>query len=86
MADTEQRERDNEMITENERDRRAAAWLIEKFGAEAVAEAETARTNSASKAAKQHEQKRATDQRKLKKGRVLGIKYPPYMVARGAKL
>lgn len=29
------------MITENERDHRAAAWLIEQFGAEAVAEAET---------------------------------------------
>jgi hypothetical protein len=28
------------MITENERDKRAAAWLIEQFGAEAVAEAE----------------------------------------------
>lgn len=29
------------MITENERDRRTAAWLIETYGAEAVAEAET---------------------------------------------
>lgn len=29
------------MITENERDRRTAAWLIENYGAEAVAEAET---------------------------------------------
>ena len=29
------------MITENERDRRTAAWLIETCGAEAVAEAET---------------------------------------------
>lgn len=28
------------MITENERDRRTAAWLIECCGAEAVAEAE----------------------------------------------
>ncbi|OHR41019.1 cryptic plasmid protein A [Neisseria sp. HMSC070E12] len=28
------------MITENERDRRTAAWLIETYGAEAVAEAE----------------------------------------------
>ncbi|SUA18324.1 protein A [Neisseria gonorrhoeae] len=26
------------MITENERDRRTAAWLIETYGAEAVAE------------------------------------------------
>ena len=29
------------MIAENERDKRTAAWLIEQFGAEAVAEAET---------------------------------------------
>lgn len=29
------------MIIENERDERTAAWLIEQFGAEAVAEAET---------------------------------------------
>lgn len=29
------------MIVENERDKRAAAWLIEQYGAEAVAEAET---------------------------------------------
>lgn len=29
------------MIIENERDERAAAWLLEKFGAEALAEAET---------------------------------------------
>lgn len=29
------------MITENERDRRTAAWLIETYGAEVVAEAET---------------------------------------------
>ncbi len=29
------------MITENGRDRRTAAWLIETYGAEAVAEAET---------------------------------------------
>ncbi len=29
------------MITENERDRRTAAWLIENYGAEAVAKAET---------------------------------------------
>jgi hypothetical protein len=28
------------MITENERDKRTAAWLIEQFGAETVAEAE----------------------------------------------
>lgn len=28
------------MITENERDKRAAVWLLEQFGAEAVAEAE----------------------------------------------
>ena len=28
------------MITENERDKRAALWLLEQFGAEAVAEAE----------------------------------------------
>lgn len=29
------------MIIQNERDERTAAWLIENFGAEAVAEAET---------------------------------------------
>ena len=29
------------MIIENERDERTAAWLIEQYGAEAVAEAET---------------------------------------------
>lgn len=29
------------MIIENERDERTAAWLIETYGAEAVAEAET---------------------------------------------
>ena len=29
------------MIIQNDQDRRAVAWLIEKFGAEAVAEAET---------------------------------------------
>lgn len=29
------------MIIQNERDERVAAWLIEKFGAEAVADAET---------------------------------------------
>ncbi len=29
------------MITENERDRRTAAWLIETYGAEAVAGTET---------------------------------------------
>lgn len=29
------------MIAENERDKRTAAWLIEQFGAEAVAEAKT---------------------------------------------
>ena len=29
------------MIIQNERDERAAAWLLEKFGAEALAEAET---------------------------------------------
>ena len=29
------------MIIQNERDERAAAWLIEKFGAEAVADAES---------------------------------------------
>lgn len=29
------------MIIQNERDQRTAAWLIEQFGAEAVAEAET---------------------------------------------
>ena len=29
------------MIVENERDRRTATWLIETYGAEAVAEAET---------------------------------------------
>lgn len=29
------------MIIQNDRDRRTAAWLIEQFGAEAVAEAET---------------------------------------------
>ncbi len=28
------------MITENERDRRTAAWLIATYGAEAVAEAD----------------------------------------------
>lgn len=28
------------MIIQNDQDRRAVAWLIEKFGAEAVAEAE----------------------------------------------
>lgn len=28
------------MIAENERDKRTAAWLIEQFGAETVAEAE----------------------------------------------
>lgn len=28
------------MIIDNERDKRAAAWLLEKFGAEALAEAE----------------------------------------------
>jgi hypothetical protein len=28
------------MITQNERDKRAAVWLLEQFGAEAVAEAE----------------------------------------------
>lgn len=28
------------MIIQNERDERAAAWLLEKFGAEALAEAE----------------------------------------------
>lgn len=29
------------MIIQNERDERAAAWLLERFGAEALAEAET---------------------------------------------
>lgn len=29
------------MIIDNERDQRTATWLIEQFGAEAVAEAET---------------------------------------------
>lgn len=29
------------MISENERDKRTAEWLIETYGAEAVAEAET---------------------------------------------
>lgn len=29
------------MITDNERDRRTAAWLVETYGAEAVSEAET---------------------------------------------
>jgi hypothetical protein len=29
------------MIIQNDQDRRAVAWLIEKFGAKAVAEAET---------------------------------------------
>lgn len=34
------------MIAENERDKRTAAWLIENFGAEAVAEAETRLTGA----------------------------------------
>ena len=34
------------MIAENERDQRTAAWLIENFGAEAVAEAETRLTGA----------------------------------------